>query len=87
MIRLTKTGRRKVENFIKELEAKRKEILDAGKDAADETTIPTIEDIEADINWDITESDGEYCNGWAVTDNYDSDHPLTLSKTDGDFTW
>ena len=53
-------------DYIRELEAKREEILDAGKDTADETTIPTAEDILSDvsfmgINW--ADPDGPcYCN-------------------------
>ena len=80
--KLTKHGKRVVESYIRELEAKRKEILDAGKDTADETELPTAEDILSDvsftgINWD--DSDGPcYYNGWAVTDHYDSDLPILL---------
>ena len=78
MIRLTETGRKKVEEYIRELEAKKKEILDASKDTADNTNIPTVEDIEADMDWDVTKVDDEYCNGWGVTDNYEADYPLSL---------
>lgn len=38
---LTEEGKRKVAVFIKECEAKRKEILDAGLDTAEDTQIPT----------------------------------------------
>lgn len=77
-IELTDEGLEKVNQFIAELEAKRKEILDAGKDTADDTEIPTVADIVDDITWEGVDDDGEYYNGWAVTDNYDSDSPLLL---------
>lgn len=62
--------------FIKECEAKRKEILDAGKDTADDCRIPTIDDIVSDIMYEGFDEDGEYYNYWGVTDNYDSDVPF-----------
>lgn len=77
-MKLTQTGERKVKFYIKTLELKRKEILDAGKDTADETKLPTIEDIIADI--EAFEENGEYLNNWGVTDNYDNDFSLWLKK-------
>lgn len=79
--RLTQTGREAIASYIMELEAKRKEILDARKDTADETFIPTEEDIISDIDSfiDLDDADGVcYCNNWGVTDNYDADTPLAL---------
>ena len=78
MYRLTNLGIRSCEHFIRECNAKRKEILDAGKDTADETNIPTVEDIECDINFIGIDQYGEYLNSWGVTDHYDSDYPLRL---------
>lgn len=76
---LTEEGLRKVKQYVKELDAKRKEILDAGKDTIDETPNPvTVEDIEDDINFTGIDEDGEYYNGWYVTDNYDADYPIRL---------
>ena len=79
---LTATGEKKAKAYLAELAAKRKEILDAGKDTADDTDLPTVEDIIADVNWDglALEEEGikEYCNGWAVTDHYEADYPLLL---------
>lgn len=70
-MKLTKAGEEQVEYFIKECKAKRKEILDAGKDTSDETNIPTKEDILSDINdGSFLDEDG-YFNGWGITDNYD----------------
>lgn len=77
-MKLTQTGERKVKFYIKTLELKRKEILDAGKDTANETKLPTIEDIIADI--EAFEENGEYLNNWGVTDNYDNDFSLWLKK-------
>lgn len=78
MISLTKAGSKKVKHYIKNLKAKRKEILDAGKDTADETRIPDEHDILLDILF--FEENDEYLNGWGVTDNYDSDFPLDLKR-------
>ena len=82
MYKLTKNGKAIVDAYIKELNAKRKEILDAGKDTANETEIPTVEDIVDDIDFvgiDWDDQDGPcYYNGWRVTDNYDFDYPILL---------
>ncbi len=75
---LTDYGKRAVKDYIAELAAKRKEILDAGKDTADETTLPTMEDIIADVNSQGIDDSGEYYNGWGVTDHYDADLPILL---------
>lgn len=79
MYKLTEQGIKECNMFIAECKAKRKEILDAGKDTADDTNIPTVEDIESDINGFGVDEDGDYFNGWGVTDNYDSDYPLGLT--------
>lgn len=75
---LTKTGIRKAKAYITELEAKRKEILDASKDTCEETELPDIETIELDVN--SFAENGEYFNCWGVTDNYNSDYPLCLQE-------
>lgn len=84
MYKLTDRGMQKVKRYLAELNAKRKEILDAGKDTADETNLPTVDDIISDIEWTGVDEDGSYLNGWGVTDNYDSDYALEL-KLDRDF--
>ena len=79
--RLTETGKKNAEQFIRECEAKRKEILDAKLDTADDTLLPTLDVIEEDVNFLGVTEDPEglcYYNGWGVTDNYDSDYPLLL---------
>lgn len=80
MIKLTSNGKAKCQMYINELKAKRKEILDAEKDTADETEIPSIEDIISDIK--SFEEDGEYFNGWGCTDNYDADYFLGLTENE-----
>lgn len=84
MIVLTAKGREIIDTYIQELRAKRKEILDAGKDTADDTTLPNVYDIICDIE-QFMDADGDYYNNWGVTDNYDSDYPLQLS-INKDFT-
>lgn len=78
-VTLTKDGKRNVRLFIRECEIKRKEILDVGLDTAEDTCIPTIDDIISDIEVFMDEN-GDYYNSWGVTDNYNSDNPLCLSQ-------
>ena len=82
---LTDEGRRKISFFIAECNAKRKEILDAKLDTADETHLPDEADILFDLNFGVgVDDEGDYYNSWGVTDHYDSDRPLGLSA-DVDF--
>lgn len=74
---VTKEGLSKISDYISELEAKRKEILDAGLDTAEEP-LPTAADIINDIQFAYDAEFKEYCNGWGVTDEYDADRPLQL---------
>lgn len=78
MIKLTETGKKHANSFIRECKAKRKEILDARLDTVYETKIPTINDILCDIAWVAPETEDVYSNGWGVTDHYDL--PLTLER-------
>lgn len=73
---LTDAFKDSCKRFIEECAAKRKEILDAGKDTADDCNIPTMDDIVSDIIFEGVDEDGEYYNYWGVTDNYDSDVPF-----------
>lgn len=76
---LTSYGKENVEIFIDECAAKRKEILVAGIDTAEETNLPSEEDILSDLNCGVgVDEDGDYYNGWSVTDHYDSDTPISL---------
>lgn len=78
MLTLTKAGEEKINNYLADLAAKRKEILDAGKDTADYTDLPDVYVILDDIAF--FENGEEYINGWGCTDNYDSDYPLHLEN-------
>lgn len=78
-MKFTEKGKKKVEIFIAELKAKRKELLDAGKDTAAETNLPDENDILSDIEWSVDEN-GEYCTTWGCTDNAD----LPISLTTGE---
>lgn len=78
MVELTDLGRKEVKTYLREAKAKRREILDAGKDTADQTELPTEDDILMDILH--FEENGEYCNTWGVTDNYNTDYPLYLKR-------
>ena len=74
----TPTGRWKACHFIHGCEAKRKEILDAGIDTADETELPTAQDILDDVNTGVgLDEENEYFDSWGITDHYSS-HPLSL---------
>lgn len=74
----TPTGRLWVCHFIRECEAKRKEILDAGIDTADETDLPTAQDILDDVNVGVGLYDeNEYINSWGITDHFGS-QPIAL---------
>ena len=77
--RLTVSGKEICDAYIAECKAKRKEIMDAGKDTCNETNLPTIPDILDDIEFQGIDDDNEYYNCWGVTDNYDSDNPLSLT--------
>lgn len=76
---LTTRGREIVDDYIRNCAAKRKEILDAGKDTADETHLPDAECILSDLNFGVGgDEEGDYFNGWGVTDHYDADNVLGL---------
>lgn len=82
MYKLTEQGIKECKFFIAECKAKRKEILDANKDTANDTNIPTIEDIECDINFEGVDEENEYYNSWGVTDNYNSSPIRLMLGTD-----
>lgn len=74
----TVNGYRTVKRFIAECAAKRKEILEAGIDTADETELPTSQDILDDVNTSVgLDEENEYFDSWGITDHYSS-HPLSL---------
>lgn len=74
----TVNGYLTVKRFIAECAAKRKEVLEAGIDTADETTLPTSQDILDDVNVGVgLDFEDEYFDCWGVTDHYSS-HPISL---------
>ena len=86
---LTEDGLRQINGYIRELWAKRIEILDAKKDTADDTEIATVADILSDMDEETVQDVGdglEYINGWPVTDNYEADYVLRL-EYGKDFVW
>lgn len=83
-MKFTKVGETKVRTYITELKVKRKEILDAGLDTADETTLPDEKDVLDDI--EFFEEENEYYNNWGVTDNYNGDDALYLKRGE-DYIW
>lgn len=75
----TVSGYRTAKRFIAECAAKRKEILDAGIDTADEIELPTTQCILDDVNVGVgLDKDNEYYNCWGITDHYNS-YPLSLT--------
>lgn len=80
-----------LEGYIADIDAKRKEILDAGKDTFDDTPTWNRENIIADILFtDLVDEDGEYYNGYPVTDNRDTDVPFNCRveyDDDNDITY
>ena len=69
----TPKGRLRVYHFIRECEVKRKEVLDAGIDTADETELPTAQDILDDVNTGVgLDEENEYFDSFGITDHYSS---------------
>lgn len=74
----TVSGYRTAERFIAECAAKRKDVLEAGIDTADETDLPTAQDILDDVNVGVgLDEENEYFNSWGITDHFGS-QPLAL---------
>ena len=75
----TVSGYRIAKRFIAECAAKRKEVLEAGIDTADETELPTTQDILDYVNESVgLDEDNEYYNSLGVKDHYNS-CPLSLT--------
>ncbi len=77
---LTESGKKTIHNYLEEMKTKRKEILDAGKDTADDTNLPTEEEIFEDLMSFGFDEDGEAYDGFGVTDNYEADQALSLTR-------
>lgn len=71
--------------YIKNCAAKRKAILDAGLDTASETFLPTVEEIEKDVDIFGFDKNGDYISSWGITDSCDYDEPILLNRNE-DFT-
>ena len=82
----TKAFEEKLSSFIKECLAKRKEILDAGKDTSNYCNPLTRDVVIADILCGDDVNDyGVYMSPWGVTDKYDSDKMFECKvRTDAD---
>lgn len=77
---LTESGKKTIHNYLEEMKAKRKEILDAGKDTAEDTNLPTEEEIFEDLMSFGFDEDGEAYNSFGITDNYEADRALSLTR-------
>lgn len=76
---LTEKGKRTVNMFLAELAEKRKEILDAGEDTADDTYLPEVGDIISDIE-SFGDEEG-YWNCWGCTD--DTKYDMSIGLVNG----
>jgi hypothetical protein len=74
--KLTIKGAEKVTAFISDCKKQRDELLRSGKDTAENTDLPSVSDIESDLNSFLVEQ-GDYFNKWGITDNHYS-RPLIL---------
>ncbi len=76
---LTPQGRKECERYLKELQAKRKKILDAGIDTVYNTSIDyTPEELLEDVLQFGIDEDGDAWNSYGVTDHYTYEFPLNL---------
>lgn len=73
------------EQYIHELAIARKEIIDSGKDTADDTDLPDVDALADDALFFGVDEDGLCYNNWAVTDNYYYNYPFVcrLFEKDG----
>jgi len=77
----TEKGKKNAKNYLANLMAKRKEILDAGLDTTEEfdcanLTIEVLLEDAVDVGFD---EDMQAINGYYVTDHYDSDNPYCFT--------
>ena len=76
---LTPQGREECKRYLKELQAKRKKILDAGIDTVHETSIDyTPEELLEDVLLFGIDEYGDAWNSYGVTDHYTYEFPLNL---------
>ena len=82
--KLTQIGRKKVESYLKECEKKRTEILKSGIDTTTEVIkeVWEIGDVEYDLqNLANAEKEGEFNEGYLITDDIYFDYPLLFLKS------
>lgn len=76
---LTPQGRKECKRYLKELQAKRKKILDAGIDTVYNTSIDyTPEELLEDVLLFGIDEYGDAWNSYGVTDHYTYEFPLNL---------
>lgn len=68
-MKLTRNGKAVVAKYLNEMQKRRDEILYAELDTADETTLPTEQDILSDILKGL-DGDGDYVRKWNCSDHY-----------------
>ncbi len=77
---LTESGKKAIHNYLEEIKAKRKEILDTGKDTTDDIILPTEEEIFEGLMSFGFDEDGEVYDSFEITNNYEEDRVLSLTR-------
>lgn len=78
MYKLTDEGKKYVENYIYELQLKRKAILDAGIDTVNKVGFPTVDSVVEDLNDIGVNENGECYITFSITDTIPERYPLIL---------
>ena len=71
-MKLTRNGKAVIARFLNKMQESRNEILDAGLDTVDKTTLPTEQDILSDIPNGL-DGDGDYIRKWNCSDHFGFD--------------
>lgn len=75
--RYTEEGEKRARSFVKDCERQRQNIIDLKLDEVDSVKLPTIDDILSDFEY-FVDSEGEYYNYWQISENRNSDYPITF---------
>lgn len=78
MITLTHYGMEKFAVNVREMRKKQKEIVEYGVDTATCITLPTLDDLLADIA--RAERGGKYIGEWWLVDNLDIAWPIVMRR-------
>lgn len=78
MIRLTTYGTEKFAAEVREMRAKQAEIVGAEIDTANYITLPTLDDLLADIA--LNEHGSKYVGEWWLVDNLDVAWPIVMKR-------